>query len=209
VERRRYLTARLLATLIATLMETQMKFARWGILLLLVSPLATAVARPQHDPTSSDQTQDPLVAASLRAQAEKKAQPKPVKVWTNDSLPTTGAINVVGQTSSPAPDSTTVSATVDKAPTAPVDAAGIQVNLDSAKQELESLKTDLDILQRRFTLDQQMYLSKPEYSSDKAGAAALQDEKDQMDAKQQAIADAEKKVAEMQAKLEPGANAKQ
>jgi len=180
-----------------------MKLARWGILLLLISPLGALAAPPQQDQTSSDQSQDPLAAAARRAQAEKKDQPKAAKVWTNDSLPTTpGAINVVGQTPSAATDSAAKSAPPDKPAAAPVDAASIQASLDSAKQEFESLKTDLDILQRRFTLDQQMYLSKPEYSSDKAGAAALQDEKDQMDAKQQAIADAEKKVADLQAQLE-------
>jgi hypothetical protein len=180
-----------------------MRVARWGLMLLLVSPLATAAPRPQQDqtlPPSDQQQEDPLAAAARRARQEKKDQPKATKVWDNDSLPKTpGGINVVGQTSPAVTDL----ATPDKPPaTVPVDNASIQASLSAAKEELQSLKTDLDILQRKYALDEQMYLSKPEYSSDKAGAAAMQDEKDQIDAKQQAIADAEKKVADLQAKLD-------
>ena len=186
-----------------------MKLARWGLMLLLVAPLGTAAAGPQQDqtpPPSDQQNENPLVAASRRTREEKKDQPKATKVWDNNSMPTMpGGVNVVGQTSS----SVTESATPDQArPAAPVDAAGIQASLGAAKQELESLKTDLDILQRKYGLDEQMHLSKPGYSSDKAGAAALQDEKDQIDAKQQAIADAEKKVADLQAALDAAAASK-
>jgi peptidoglycan hydrolase CwlO-like protein len=46
-----------------------------------------------------------------------------------------------------------------------------------------------------------MYLSKPEHENDKEGAAQMQDEEDQISAKQQEVADAQKKVDELQAKL--------
>jgi hypothetical protein len=178
-----------------------MKVASWGLMLLLITPLPAAAARPQQD-----QSEDPLVAAARRAREEKKDQPKATKVYDNDSLPSTpDGINVVGQESAPAADS----ATTENPPAAkPADAAGIQSSLAEAKAQLDSLKTDLDIMQRKYALDEQMYLSKPEYSSDKAGTAAMQDEKDQIEAKQQAIADAEKKVADLQAKLDQAVSSK-
>src|ERR1700735_1072364 len=40
---------------------------------------------------------------------------------------------------------------------AAADTSALQGDLDEAKQQLESLKTDLDILQRKYALDQQMY----------------------------------------------------
>jgi Fe-S-cluster formation regulator IscX/YfhJ len=51
-------------------------------------------------------------------------------------------------------------------------------------------------------MDQQTYYGKTDYSSDKAGAAALADEKNQIDSKQQQVTDAEKKVADLQAQLD-------
>ena len=47
-----------------------------------------------------------------------------------------------------------------------------------------------------------MYDVKPDKASDKAGAAALKDEQDDIDAKKQEVADAEKKLADFQAKLD-------
>jgi len=48
-----------------------------------------------------------------------------------------------------------------------------------------------------------MYYNKPDYQSDKAGAAALNDEQSQIDAKQQEITDLQKKIDDMQAKAAP------
>ena len=72
-----------------------------------------------------------------------------------------------------------------KGPSAADKKAAIEADLAAAKENLQTLQNDLDILQRKFALDQQTYYSKPDYSSDKAGAAALNDEQDQIDAKQQ------------------------
>ena len=39
----------------------------------------------------------------------------------------------------------------------------MDAELAAAKEHLQSLQTDLDILQRTHTLDEQMYLGKPEH----------------------------------------------
>jgi len=181
-----------------------MRIAKWGLLILLISPLSIASARAQDQtPPSSDQQGDSLAAAARRTQEQKKEQPKAAKVWDNDSIPSTpGGVSVVGQAPPPAENAAAPQNPPPAHPATAEDKAAIQNDLTAAKAELDSLKTDLDIAQRKLTLDQQMYDVKPDKASDKAGAAALKDEQDDIDAKKQAVADAEKKLADLQAKLD-------
>ena len=46
-----------------------------------------------------------------------------------------------------------------------------------------------------------MYYAKPDYATDKAGAATLEDEQSQIEAKRQELADAKKRVADLEEKL--------
>ena len=180
-----------------------MKLTHWGLMLLLLAPLGVASARPQE--TS-------LADAARKAREQKKAPPKDAKVWDNDTISqTTGHISVVGQT--PPPGATTEAKpadATDKA-AAPAEAkapemtagekAALEAELASAKDHLATVKTDLDILQRKYVLDRQAFYGKYDYASDRAGAAALQDEQSQIDSKQQEVADAQKKIDELQEKL--------
>jgi len=176
-----------------------MKIANWTLAILLISPLSSAAARPQG--TSSPGQQDSLADAARRTQAQKKDQQKSGKVWDNDSIPNvTGTVNVVGSERS---ESAAPAAGEQKAP-APKTAeekAALTNEMSSAKAELDSLKADLDIAQRKYSLDQSSYISNPDHSKDKAGAASLKDEKDQLDAKQQEIAAAQKKLEDLQAEI--------
>lgn len=183
-----------------------MLIAKWAPLILLLSlPGLTAAQQSQAQaPSASDQQQDSLAAAARRARETKKDQAKPAKVWDNESLASApGAISIVGQpaasnnNSAPADEATSTAGS----PPTPAASTSIEADLNAAKANLQSLKVDLDLLQRKYSLDQQMYYGKPEYSSDKAGAAALASEKNQIDSKQQDITDAEKKVADLQAQL--------
>jgi hypothetical protein len=146
-----------------------------------------------------------LVEAARLAQERKKDQPKATKVWDNENIPTKpGEVSVIGETPAPPTDA---SATAETVVAAPPEArptptrADIESSIRDSRERLLSLKTDLDILQRTYDLDNQMYMSKPDYTSDKEGAAKIADEKAQLEAKRQEIADLEKKIQEMQAKL--------
>lgn len=187
-----------------------MKIARWTLIILLVTPLGAISARQQQapSPATQPQQQDSVAAAARHAREQKKDQPKPQKVWDNDSIPELGPVSVVGNeekaTTSPdgspnAPEKQGQPATGepqnDAAKKAQEDAAA----MDSAKASLETLKNELDVLERKYSLDQQSYYGKPDYSSDKAGAAALQDEQSQIDAKQLEVDDAQKKLDDLQA----------
>jgi DNA repair exonuclease SbcCD ATPase subunit len=200
-----------------------MKLAKWGLAILLVSPLAIpSLAPAQSQDSSQSGRQDSLAAAARRAREEKKDQPKAAKVWDNDNIPSNpGAVSVVGD-STQGTGGTTGQGTSDQqtgdqqqgnqqqdqaqaansnAQPVDKDKAAKAAELDADKQQLESLKTDLDILQRKLVLDQQMYYGKPDYSSDKAGAAALKAEQDQIDAKQQLVADLQKKMDDLQSQV--------
>jgi hypothetical protein len=176
--------------------EGAMKLAKWGLAIFLVYPLTIASAQPQ-DATQSAQPQDSLAAAARRAREQKKDQTKAPKVWDNDNIPSQqGGISVVGNASAASDEAsgqTQVQAASPKEQAKP-DAAAKAAELEADNHQLESLKADLDLLQRKFVLDQQAYYVKPDYSSDKDGAAALKDEQDQIDAKQQQIDDLQKKI---------------
>lgn len=193
-----------------------MKMAQWTLMILLASPLASAAARQPQQAPPSDQSSaggqqqgNSVAEAARRAKEQKKEQPKASAAhsWDNDTIPATpGGINVVGQPGEAG--AAPAAAGAGQQPPAPITAeqkAAIQANLDSAKAKLESLKTDLDIATRKYALDEQMYMGKPDYQKDKEGAAALQAEKDDIAAKQQEIADAEKQIQDLQAQADAAA----
>jgi hypothetical protein len=205
-----------------------MRVGRWVLLVLVLSPLGIARAQQQQQQQASQQPaqqEDSLAGAARRARDQKKDQAKSKKVYDNDNLPATqGGVNVVGQTESGSEASPAGTAephaspaggnqgggagTTDSASNAAKSKAASSAELSAAKEQLQSLKTDLDILQRTATLDQQVYYSNPDHSSDKEGAAKLKDEQNEIEAKQQEVADAQKKVDELQSKLNSGSDNK-
>ena len=119
--------------------RSTMRIARWAFLLLLIAPLGAASARAQ------DQQDDSLAAAARRAQDAKKDQSKAPKVYDNDNLPTTGAVNVIGQDQSSAgPASSTGAANPSSAAAKPVPSArelsAMDANVSAAKELLKNLK---------------------------------------------------------------------
>jgi hypothetical protein len=195
------------------------KFAHaLGLGILLVLPAGALSAQ-----SSGQSTSDPLAAAAKRAQDSKKDQSKSARVWDNDTIPKAGQeISVVGSNDAAVADGAnptvaadgTVVASTDGAaganPAAPAPGpapnqadldAKIQAQINDAKENIASMKTDLDLMQRTEVLDSQMYYSKPDYSNDRAGARKLTDEQAKIAEKQQAIDEAEKKLAELETLL--------
>src|ERR1700751_1938013 len=80
---------------------------------------------------------------------------------------------------------------------ASAEVAVIQSDLAAAKAQLQTVKADLDILQRKFNLDSQTYYGKPDYAADREGAATIDAEKGQVEAKQHEVADAQRKEAQL------------
>jgi hypothetical protein len=189
-----------------------MRIACSGLLLLLALPVGMASAQQQQP---LPQQADSIAEAARRSREQKKEQPKPAKVWDNDTMPTKpGGVNVVGP-SSPSSDASgnLPAANAQAAASAPEasaaksgeksgkDIKALQASLAAAKDQLQAVKTELDILQRKFNLDSQMYYGKPNYVADTEGAAKLADEKSQVDAKQQEVDTAQKKVSQLEEEL--------
>jgi len=197
-----------------------MRFAKFahtlGLAALLFLPVGAVCAQSSAPQPAAQSSSDPLAAAAKRAQ-EKKDQSKPAHVWDNDTIPKAGhEISVIGQNDSTASDGTNPSAIPGApagsgvavsapAPSSAQDQAALDAKLQSqvtnAKENLASLKTDLDLMQRTLVLDSQMYYSKPDYANDREGARKLTDEQAKIADKQQAIEDAEKKIADLEAQL--------
>jgi hypothetical protein len=184
-----------------------MRIAIWGLAILLASLVGTADAQQQ----TQEQAENSIAAAARRARENKKEHAKPTKVWDNDNIPTSAAsLSVVGK-APPADNSANQPANVPPGSAAPgaansasADASkksAVEADLAAAKERLQTLQNDLDIAQRKFTLDRQMYYSKPDYAADKVGAATLEDEQSQLEAKGQEVADAKKRVADLEEKL--------
>ena len=194
-----------------------MRFSICGTLILFL--VAGAAFAQQAAPNSAQG--DPLAAAARQAREQKKQQPKSPRVWDNDNIPKNpGTLSIVGEpatqesasTAGPQPGAVTgddKAAPATKAPESPADKKkALESELAAAKETLQNLQNDLDILQHKLALDQQMYYSKPEYSTDKAGAAALADEQSQVDAKHVEMGAAQQKVAGLQAQLNALSEAK-
>jgi len=183
-----------------------MRLASFAISILAVSTFTNAAPRQNSssEQSASAGQQESIGDAARRAREQKKEEPKPTKVWTNDDIPKTGeSISIIGPPSEAAPTESSEAPKTEKKPeaVAPEEKADLQAKLDEAKAHLASLKTDLDIVQRKYVLDEQTYLSNPNHDRDTAGAQALGEEKQQIADKQQQIADAQKKVDDLQAQL--------
>lgn len=205
-----------------------MKIAYWGLGILLTLPLSSIAAQSQAAPqdVSASSTSSSLVEAARRARESKKDQATPPRVWNNDTIPKAGdEISVVGPSaasssnSATSPGNSTSSGTAANSASAKGEDAGtsgsksrsaLENQITNAKEKLATIKTDLDILQRTYTLDSQMYYGKPDYSTDKEGAAKLKDEQEQIAAKQQEMDDQQKKIDDLEAeeaKLGPASGA--
>ena len=176
-----------------------MKIARWTLTVSLAALSASLLAG-----SALAQDQDNSVAAAARrTQEQKKDQPKAARTFDNDSLPSTGHVNVVGQESSADGSAQAASSQVEQKPAPSAkEVAALNSDLDKVKQRVSDLKADLDISKRKYTLDQSSYLSDPNHSMNKAGAASLDSQKSDIDAKSAVVAEAEKALAEAQAKAD-------
>lgn len=187
-----------------------MKIARWSVGLFLILPFGVCAAQQGDQQSTQQPAGNSLVDAARRAREQKKDQPKAVRVWTDDNVPKTDGVSVVGQTSTSESAGASANTAANspaggqnpaaQAP-APANLAVVTADLEAAKEHLKSLQTDLDILQRKYALDEQMYLSKPEHENDKEGAAQLKIEQNQIAALQAEIVEAQKKVDQLQGKL--------
>src|ERR1700756_5804204 len=82
-----------------------MKSAWPGLAFLLLLPLNSVSARQPRPQQSQQDDSSSIADAARRAREQKKEQPKPARVWDNDTIPKKpGEVSVIGQTPAAAED---------------------------------------------------------------------------------------------------------
>lgn len=175
-----------------------------GVCALVAWP-AIALAAPQQQ-----QQGQSVAEAAKKAKDQQKTAPKAQTVWTNDSVGNIqGNVNVVGQQSSAASASGAATAAAvgsgaagadaASAPAAsPEDLAKLQSELQDAKKDLTSAKTDMDLAQRKYDLDAAQYYGTPNYAANKQGQSTLDGEKATIASKKADVDAAQKKVDDLE-----------
>ncbi len=151
--------------------------------------------------------QDSLAEAARKAREQKKDAPKAAKVFTNDDIPTQGAVSTVGQ--APADTSTDTSSDTNASTPAPAPAAANDEKawkdkFAELRHKLEQDQAELDVLQRESGVSMLQYYggdpqkaAQDQNSQQPMGAAYdkkvsdINAKKKQVEADQRAISDAE------------------
>ena len=180
---------------------------RSGIILLsLMASAGIAVARPQ---AAADKPQSETPAQAARKARElKKADTKATHVWDNDNISApSNAIEVIGQDpNAPAPDANAATdqnaAAASGAPAlSPDEVAHIQQAIKEAQEKIEDLKKDVNLTQRTYDLDAQMFYGKPDFKEDKDGQRSINNKKAALEDKKQQLRLTQQMLAELQAKI--------
>jgi hypothetical protein len=181
-----------------------------ALVLLAVAPSAFGQMVQGQNPAPS------LAEVARQARAERKTQPRTKFVWTNDNLPTgSGDVSVVGAPSGETAESAHAGAAEGVAAQANGNAgeksaakqASLRERLTQAKEQLASLRIDLNLAQRQFTLDQNQFDGNPNRANDSDGQAKLRAESQLVDEKKQQVAGAEEHVAQLEKEMGPESNA--
>jgi hypothetical protein len=150
-------------------------------------------------------SQDSLADAARKAQAEKKAQPKPAIVYTDDNIGAiSGNVSVVGAApgTAPAASSGDESGGKEKAPAEKKDEAYFRNKFAQLREKLELDQKELDVLQREFGLKQQQYYSDPNTAmKEEYSRKDLDDTKNEIDQKNQDIAADQQAITDLEDEL--------
>ena len=176
---------------------------------MLIRTAIVAVVAAVFLPMGLAQSQDSqsVAEAARRAREKKKdAANKPGKVITDETLDVKK-----GDVQSAVAEEPKIPGAPDtKAQSSPVPAnpAGKDEKKEKLRKQLTDLKEqvkqalmDLDLLQRENRLDQDAYYAKPNYGSDAAGKQKLEDEKQQINNKQDEVAKLKAKLADLQREI--------
>jgi hypothetical protein len=156
------------------------------------------VAQSQDAQSQPSASSDASVAdAARRKRDEKKNAAKSTKVITDDDLdrhefkPVKGGFNVGVapqlETGPPSAEAVAEDESADLASDeeAQKEAAAQDSDIAKVKSQLAQGEKDLDVLRRQFALDQDSYLSNADYAHDTAGKSNLDNEKQQINDKQE------------------------
>jgi len=168
---------------------------------LIAMLLAAGVCPPIGTVAQSQQSasQDSSVAdAARRNRDQKKNSATSSKVITDDDLdrhefkPGKGGFNVMAppqlETEAPSAEAVAAAEAADDASGEEAQKEAVAQDADIAKLKVQITQgeKDLDVLRRQLALDQDSYLSKTDYAHDTAGKSNLDNEKQQINDRQEA-----------------------
>lgn len=173
-------------------------FARLTLASLTAALLLPHAVLAQQQDSQSQQNQS-VADAARRAREKKKNATKSPKVITDDDLdkgnfiPGQSGVNVGGppelETQPPSPQAVAAAEASDKASEEAAEKKAADEDAETAKlkEQVAEAEKQLDLLRREFALDSDAYYSKTDFANDKAGKAKLDDEQQQIAAKQQEL----------------------
>jgi hypothetical protein len=176
-------------------------------------PIAALAQSPDAQSQQSGSQDSSVADAARRARERKKNPPNPAKstkVITDDDLdkrnfpPRNEGLNVGSapklETQPPSAQAVAAAEAADAStePQDAKDAAEQDRQIARLKSQIADAEKDLDLGKRQLALDQDSYFSNPDYSHDTAGKSKLEDEKQQIDAKQQEIERLKTKLAALE-----------
>jgi hypothetical protein len=168
----------------------------------VISLPVAASAQAQDAQSQQSASQESSVADAARRNRDKKktpaSPPKSAKVITDDDLdrrnfsPGQEGLNVGSppklETEPPSPQAVAAAEASDKAEQGSVKEAGEQdAEIARLKERVKDAEKDLELAQRQAALDQDSFLSQPDYAHDTAGKANLERDKQQINDKQQEV----------------------
>lgn len=155
--------------------------------------------------------QSQSLGEQARVQRANKPEASQTKVFTNDNLPTSGGITIVGSPATAAPATTTASAAAKASGTTAASAATptedpskaadkIKGDVQAQKAEIARLERELDVSTREWKLRQAAYYADAgnQLRDPKAWADQERKYNDETSQRQQALADAKQKLEDLQ-----------
>ena len=154
-----------------------------------------AVARAQDS-----SAQESVADAARKAQAAKKDQPKPAKVYTNDNIGAVqGQVSVVGSSGGSAAASAETGTKAAASAPETKDEAYYRKKFGELYHKLADDQKELDLLQREYNLKQQQYYSDPNTAmKEQYTRQDLNDTQTKIDDKKQDIADDQQKISDLE-----------
>jgi hypothetical protein len=188
-----------------------------GVYVLVVLPVLglagiAAIAQQQHQDTSQQAT-DPVAEAARKAREQKKAEPKPKKVYTNEDLrggtPAPVVAPAAGTPSAESKEGSEGAAKADKGSSAEKASGADQNSEESwrkrfreARDKLAQAEQELDILQREAQKAQVQYYNDPQKALTEQYTRKDVNEKDtKIEAKKQEIAQMKQHITDMEDEL--------
>ena len=162
-------------------------------------PVVTLAQSQDAQAQQSATTDASVAAAARRARDQKKNAAKSSKVITDDDLdrhefkPGQGGFNVMAppqmETQPPSAEAVAAAESADIASDeeAQKEAAAQDADIAKLKSQVAQGEKDLDVLRRQVALDQDSYLSNPDHAHDTAGKSNLDNEKQQINDRQEQV----------------------